>query len=105
MISLCEDEMWGGAISMYFWTNKSWSTTYNIWVLLISIWISFNLVMELHQNHPTFHHVNSPYDACSECRKSAFWIPKHLAHCRRSAKYSNSTFLARVILYEHLQCL
>jgi hypothetical protein len=32
MIPLCQDEIWGGTISMYW--NKSWSTTDNIWVLL-----------------------------------------------------------------------
>jgi hypothetical protein len=36
-------------------------------------------LISIHQNHPTFHHVNSPYkDACSGGRKSAIWIPNTL---------------------------
>jgi hypothetical protein len=44
---------------------QSRSTTDNICVLLIQInqhlsfELSFNLVIETHKNHPTFHHVNS----------------------------------------------
>jgi hypothetical protein len=55
---------------------------YNIWFLLLtSIWIrTFIYIVtniSIHQNHPTFHHANSPYNACSG-GNSAIWISNTL---------------------------
>ena len=48
---------------------------------------------------------NMPVQDAGKDRKVQFEYIKHLAQSRRSAKYSNSTFLAWGVLYESLQCL
>jgi hypothetical protein len=60
--------------------NKIFSTTFGI--CLPAFELSFSiltiLLISIHQNHPTFLHVNSPQDACSGGMKSAIWIPNTL---------------------------
>ena len=55
-------------------------------------------MIEIHQNHPTFHHVNSPPKMpVQNAGKVHFEYQNTLHNVKGTAKYSNSTFLAWVI--------
>ena len=59
-------------------------------------------MIEIHQNHPTFHHVNSPPKMpVQNAGKLHFEYQNTLHNVKGQAKYSNSTFLAWVIIIDN----